>query len=215
MYAAAVAEAVARIRAGGLEKVVLARSLVAPNPGIDLRALLAELRRRDPGCHLFAAPADGGAFVGVTPETLVRREGERVLSLPHAGTAARSPDPGEDRRAAEGLLRSAKDRHEHRPVVEAVADALAPHCSELHVDPSRTSPPPPPSGTSPPRSAGACARRRRARSPWLRRSIPRRRSAGPRRPRPATSSPGSSRVPAGSSRGWWGGSTAAATANGR
>ncbi|MGO8685774.1 MAG: isochorismate synthase MenF [Candidatus Dormibacteria bacterium] len=135
VYAAAVAEAVARIRAGGLEKVVLARSLVAPNPGIDLRALLAELRRRDPGCHLFAAPADGGAFVGVTPETLVRREGERVLSLPHAGTAARSTDPGEDRRAAEGLLRSAKDRHEHRPVVEAVADALAPHCSELHVDP--------------------------------------------------------------------------------
>ena len=75
-YAEAVAEALARIRAGELEKVVLTRALVAANPGIDLAALLAELRRRDPECHLFAAPAgEEGAFVGATPETLLRREG--------------------------------------------------------------------------------------------------------------------------------------------
>ena len=137
-YAGAVAEAISRIRAGGLEKVVLARSLVASNPGIEMGALLAELRRRDPGCHLFAAPgfaAAEGDFVGATPETLIRREGDRVLSLPHAGTAARSPDPARDRQAAEALLRSAKNRHEHAAVVEAVADALQPHCAELWVDP--------------------------------------------------------------------------------
>ena len=136
-YAEAVAEAISRIRAGRLEKVVLARSLVAPNPGIEMRALLAELRRRDPGCHLFAAPvfaAEGGDFVGATPETLIRREGDRVLSLPHAGTAARSPDPARDRQVAEGLLASAKNLHEHAAVVEAVAGALQPHCAELWVD---------------------------------------------------------------------------------
>jgi isochorismate synthase len=138
-YAEAVAEAISRIRDGRLEKVVLARSLVASNPGIEVRALLAELRRRDPGCHLFAAPAfasaEGGDFVGATPETLIRREGDRVLSLPHAGTAARSPDPARDRQAAEALLRSAKNRHEHAAVVEAVADSLQPHCAQLRVDP--------------------------------------------------------------------------------
>jgi isochorismate synthase len=134
-YAAAVAEAITRIRAGELEKVVLARSLVTPNPGVDVRELLAELRRRDPACHLFAAPAGAeGTFLGATPETLVRREGDRVLSLPHAGTAARSADPARDREIAETLLRSVKNRHEHAPVVEAVASALALHCSELHVD---------------------------------------------------------------------------------
>jgi isochorismate synthase len=134
-YAAAVAEAIARIRSGELEKVVLARSLVAPNPGLDIRALLAELRRRDPGCHLFAAPVDGGGtFLGATPETLVRREGDRVLSLPHAGTVARSPDPDLDRWEAEILLRAAKGLHEHALVVEAVADALSPLCTELSVD---------------------------------------------------------------------------------
>ena len=138
-YAAAVAEAISRLRAGELEKVVLSRSLVASPPGIELRALLAELRRRDPGCHLFAAPVfatpGGGDFVGASPETLIRREGDRVLSLPNAGTAARSPDPGRDRQVAEALLRSAKNRHEHAAVVEAVADALQPHCTELRVDP--------------------------------------------------------------------------------
>ena len=135
-YAEAVAEALARIRAGDLEKVVLTRALVAANPGIDLGALLAELRRSDPQCHLFAAPAErDGTFVGATPETLLQREGDRVLSLPLAGTAARWPDdPGRDREAAEGLVRSAKNRHEHATVVEAVADSLSPHCTELRVD---------------------------------------------------------------------------------
>jgi isochorismate synthase len=135
-YAEAVAEALSRIRAGELEKVVLTRALVAANPGIDLATLLAELRRRDPECHLFAVYADeDGAFVGATPETLLRREGDRVVSLPHAGTAARWPDdPGRDRAAAEALVRSAKNQHEHAAVVEAVADTLAPHCTELRVE---------------------------------------------------------------------------------
>jgi isochorismate synthase len=135
-FAAVLAEALRRIEAGELEKVVLARSLAAVNPGIDLGALLAELRRRDPGCWLFAAQAaGGGVFLGATPETLIRRRGSSVLSLPHAGTAARAADPGEDRRAAQALLSSVKERHEHRVVVEAVAESLGPHCSELRVDP--------------------------------------------------------------------------------
>jgi isochorismate synthase len=135
-YEQAVGEALSRIRAGELEKVVLTRALVAGNPGIDLAALLAELRQRDPEVHLFAAPAgEEGAFVGATPETLLRREGERVVSLPHAGTAARWPDdPGRDREAAEALVRSAKNQHEHAAVVEAVAETLTPHCTELRVD---------------------------------------------------------------------------------
>jgi isochorismate synthase len=135
-YAEAVAEALARIRAGELEKVVLTRALLATNPGIDLATLLTELRRRDPECHLFAVSADeDGDFVGATPETLLRREGDRVVSLPHAGTAARWPDdPGRDRAAAEALVRSAKNQHEHAAVVEAVADTLAPHCAEMRVE---------------------------------------------------------------------------------
>ncbi|HXZ99042.1 MAG TPA: isochorismate synthase [Candidatus Binatia bacterium] len=133
-FRAAVVEAMRRIRSGDLEKVVLSRALVAGNPGIDGRRLLAALRRRDPGCHLFAAPAGTGTFLGATPETLVRRSGDRVVSVPHAGTAARSGDPDEDRNAGRALLHSPKDRHEHALVVDAVAAQLSPHCSDLRVD---------------------------------------------------------------------------------
>jgi isochorismate synthase len=135
-YREAVAEALSRIRAGELEKVVLTRALASANPGINLAALLAELRRRDPECHLFAAPVDEeGAFLGASPETLLRREGDRVVSLPHAGTAARWPDdPSRDQEAAEALVRSAKNQHEHAAVVDAVAETLTPHCTKLRVD---------------------------------------------------------------------------------
>jgi isochorismate synthase len=135
-FAARVAEAVRRIRAGDLEKVVLARILETDDPGLDPRALVAALRRRNPDAHVYAAQAGpGSVFLGAMPETVVRRLGDTVLSVPHAGTLPRSPDPVADRAAAARLLASPKERHEHRVVVEAVAEALAPHCASLDVEP--------------------------------------------------------------------------------
>ena len=135
-FAASVGEAIRRIRAGELEKVVLARALTGPNPGVDARALLGALRAADPGAHVFAASAGPGrVFLGATHETLVRRAGPSVLALPQAGTAARSPDPVRDREAGATLAGSEKERHEHAVVVDAVAESLAPFCSELRVDP--------------------------------------------------------------------------------
>ena len=135
-FAAIVGEAIRRIRAGELEKVVLARALTGPNPGVDARALLGALRAADPGAHVFAASAGPGrVFLGATHETLVRRAGTSVLALPQAGTAPRSPDPVRDREAGATLAGSEKERHEHAVVVDAVAESLAPFCSELRVDP--------------------------------------------------------------------------------
>ena len=134
-YTAAVREALRRIDAGDLRKVVLARSrtVVAPT---DLAAVLRRLAARDPRCHVFAAAIPGpGVVAGATPELLVRRRGDLVFSTPLAGSAARGADPASDRDAAERLMASVKDRAEHRLVVEAVADALAPLCRDLRVDP--------------------------------------------------------------------------------
>jgi isochorismate synthase len=137
VFAAAVAEAVRHLRAGELEKVVLARILEAENPGLDPRLLLAALRRRNPDAHVYAAHAGAGSvFLGAMPETVIRRRGEAVLSIPHAGTMPRSPDSAADREAAATLLASPKERHEHRVVAEAVAAALAPHCATLEVEPA-------------------------------------------------------------------------------
>ncbi len=134
-YADLVREALRRIGAGRLRKVVLARSLVVDaGRALDPVTLAWRLRAVDPERFAFAAPTAGGVLVGASPELLVRRTGRAVESAPLAGSAPRSGDPAEDRALAEGLLASAKDREEHAVVVEAVARALRPFCEELAWD---------------------------------------------------------------------------------
>jgi menaquinone-specific isochorismate synthase len=120
--------AVEAVRSGALEKVVLAREVaVASNRPLLQHHLLERLRALHPSCCAFAV--DG--FVGASPELLVRRTGTSVTSQPLAGTVARSGDPEQDRHLAAGLLASAKERAEHRIVVDAIAAALAPYCDHL------------------------------------------------------------------------------------
>jgi isochorismate synthase len=75
--------------------------------------------------------ADG--FVGASPELLVARAGERVWSQPLAGTAPRHGRAGSDVDAESSLLSSAKERQEHRLVVDAVGRTLARFCHVLEV----------------------------------------------------------------------------------
>ena len=113
----AVEAAVARIRSGALDKVVLAHDLVArADDDIDARFVLRGLAERYPDCWTFAV--DG--LVGATPELLVQRSGDEVLSRVLAGTAARGADAADDESLRTGLLRSAKDLEEHRFAVESV-----------------------------------------------------------------------------------------------
>ena len=103
-YASAVDAALDRLRDGGLDKVVLARTMeVDAGRALDPRRLVHRLRAVDPDCFAFAAPTRAG-------------------------------DPDEDRANAEALGSSAKDRQEHAIVVEAVFAALHPLCTELHHD---------------------------------------------------------------------------------
>lgn len=124
--------AVARIKAGELHKVVLARDLQAcASAEIDVRVLLARLTSRAPGCYTFAC----AGLVGATPELLIQREGHDVRSLVLAGTMARGGSKADDEALAAALLASAKNAEEHRYSVESVRDLLAPLCTEMTVDP--------------------------------------------------------------------------------
>lgn len=126
-WCAAVATAIEEIRAGALDKVVLARDLYARTvPVVDPRFLLQRLAHRYPSCWTFAV--DG--LLGATPELLVSRSGRDVVSRVLAGTVRRGRDAEDDALAA-GLLSSAKDLDEHRYAVASVADALASYCSSL------------------------------------------------------------------------------------
>jgi len=135
-YEVAVAEAVRRIRAGQLRKVVLARTVeVEAGRTLDPRLLAMRLRAVDPDAYTFAAPTNDGVIVGASPELLVSRRGDEVRSNPLAGSAPRSGDPEEDRANADALAASTKDREEHAIVVDAVAEILGPRCEDLSWDP--------------------------------------------------------------------------------
>jgi menaquinone-specific isochorismate synthase len=127
----AVAEAVERIEARELEKVVLARDvLVWSEQPFDVPVLLRRLARRFPGCFTFSC--DG--MIGATPELLVARQGDDVRSVVLAGTIARGDGRAEDERLAAGLMTSEKDLAEHRFAVDSVTEPLAGICSDLKVE---------------------------------------------------------------------------------
>ncbi|CAN5811672.1 chorismate-binding protein [soil metagenome] len=129
-WVSAVQEAVTRIEAGQLEKVVLARDLLAQAAGpIDARWPLRRLAEAYPGCWTYHV--DG--LVGATPELLVRRERGLVSSRVLAGTIRRTGDDQHDLALAAALARSSKDLEEHEYAVRSVADGLATHCSTVFV----------------------------------------------------------------------------------
>jgi isochorismate synthase len=139
----AVAAAVQALRAPDqdLHKVVLARSLLAHSRhALSPEVLLARLGA-DPSVATYAVPLPvepGHApawLVGATPELLLRKRGAELLSHPLAGSARRSADAAEDERAAQALLASNKDHDEHRHVVEAIVEGLAPYCSHIDAQP--------------------------------------------------------------------------------
>ena len=127
-YEEAVARAVQRIRAGELEKIMLARDVEVHAPiDHDLGAVLGLLREAFPSCYVFAVGRGDAAFVAASPEVLVRREGQRASTVALAGSSRRSADPAIDEHLGEQLLQSDKDREEHEIVVRRIARALRPH----------------------------------------------------------------------------------------
>ena len=129
-WSAVVASVVARISAGEMDKVVLARDLaVDARSAIDPRWLLQRLAERYDNTWVFAV--DG--LVGATPEMLVKLEKGLVTSRVLAGTIRRTGDDARDLALAASLARSSKDLEEHEYAVRSVAEALAPHCSSINV----------------------------------------------------------------------------------
>ena len=126
-YEGAVARALERIAAGELEKVVLAREVRVHAPhAIDPAPVLDGLRSAFPSCYCYLVATPELAFVGASPELLVRRDGQRAQTVALAGTARRSADPAVDDHLGERLLASGKDREEHAIVARRIERTLRP-----------------------------------------------------------------------------------------
>ena len=125
-----VAQAVARIHSGDIEKVVLARDLTATAAQpIDGRSALRKLSETYPSTWIFNV----AGLIGATPELLLRLKRGMVTSRVLAGTISKSGDDTRDLALAGSLARSSKDLEEHEYAVRSVADALEPFCSSTNI----------------------------------------------------------------------------------
>jgi len=125
-----VAQAITRIEKTGVDKVVLARDLVATTTtDVDARPILTKLAAEYPSTWTFAV--DG--LVGATPELLLRLSKGMVTSRVLAGTIPKTGDDAKDLALAASLARSSKDLEEHEYAVRSVAEALEPFCSSTNV----------------------------------------------------------------------------------
>ena len=130
-----VAQAVAATQRGDLDKVVLSRlmDIVAEQP-VDIPALMQRIVAQNPNSYHFHLPLpQGGSLVGASPELMLRKQGRDFSSCPLAGSARRDADAQRDRAAGDTLMHSAKDRHEHKLVTDAMRDVLQPRSRLLSV----------------------------------------------------------------------------------
>lgn len=126
-YEAAVERAVESIAGGDIEKVVLAREVRVHAPqAIDPAPVFDGLRTAFPSCYCYCMGTPELAFVGASPELLVRRDGARAQTVALAGTTRRSADPAVDDHLGEQLLQSPKNRAEQAIVARRIERALRP-----------------------------------------------------------------------------------------
>ncbi|RAX47208.1 isochorismate synthase [Arthrobacter sp. AQ5-06] len=137
-WMAAVAAGVAEIRTGALEKLVLARDIVATVPsGVNAAQVLRELAVRYRECWTYGV--DG--LVGATPEMLIQVEGRTAQARVLAGTLDRRDAHGEAGipmdYAERVLAGSEKQRHEHEIAIQSLTSQLAPFSEAMnaHAEP--------------------------------------------------------------------------------
>jgi len=116
-----------------LDKVVLARRVTLDlSTARDPFRVLQHLKRATPRCFHFAVrPSNGATFIGASPERLVRRTGDRVVSEAVAGTRARGDTDEADAALRDELMQSPKERREHAFVQEAIREELEGLCTAV------------------------------------------------------------------------------------
>ncbi len=118
-----------------LKKIVLSKILeLTLDRSVDIPRLLTNIMGQNPSAYHFSVPLESGILIGASPELLIRKEGNTLYSNPLAGSAKRSKDLQEDRRASQALQQSKKDQYEHRIVVDAIRSALIPMVQSMKLE---------------------------------------------------------------------------------
>jgi menaquinone-specific isochorismate synthase len=115
------------ITMGGFTKVVLARPFsLQSNDNSNISPVIRRLNNLYPSCFQFSfSPEKNQTFFGATPELLVNLDGNEIETVALAGSIKRGENQIDDDRQERLLMESAKNRHEHQLVVDAIQEQLA------------------------------------------------------------------------------------------
>jgi para-aminobenzoate synthetase component I len=137
-YRAAVQRVKDLIAAGDLFQANLSQRWTLPvepaEPVARALALTESLATCSPSPHAAFFGAGDHAIASASPERFFELRGRRVETRPIKGTRPRGADPGEDRRLAQELLASAKDRAENVMIVDVLRNDLGRVCETGSVE---------------------------------------------------------------------------------
>ncbi len=105
------------IVSGDIFQVVLSRR-VEVRAAADPLEVYRRLREINPSPYMYCLEFGERRIVGSSPETLVKLEGDRIVTKPIAGTRPRGETPEEDERLAREMLEDEKERAEHAMLVD-------------------------------------------------------------------------------------------------
>ncbi len=137
MWRAMIQHATARIQAGEMNKVVLARAAeLRFEQRLRLLPILNHLSQHYGNCTRFLfEPRSRYAFYGASPELLASARGKRIETMSLAGSSERGSSGEEDLRLGKALLRSHKNRQEQLIVSDKIRDRLLPLTDRLEIAP--------------------------------------------------------------------------------
>ena len=128
-------QAITQIEDGPWDKVVLSRVHrfeARTGTAFDAVATLKKLRRDQPDCTTFLVRGSTeSAFLGATPEPLIRTTGNLVRTCALAGSQPRGTDTARDTEFARSLRESVKEQHEHELVLATIKENLAPFTAAI------------------------------------------------------------------------------------
>ena len=121
------------ISAKEVNKVVISREVkIECDTLINVESVLQNLLEKNQNSFVFAYFKEGKTFLGATPEILVQKEKDNILSYALAGTISRTDKDDELQKII--LLNDAKNRYEHQIVIDTITDVIKKCTGEVMVD---------------------------------------------------------------------------------
>lgn len=114
---------------GQSKKIVASREIEFTSPtSFNIESILQNLIENNPACFIFAYQKGERVFLGATPEILVQKQNEKILSYALAGTLPKSVKNAQDI-----LLHDPKNLHEHDIVVQKIKEKMSENSEQVTV----------------------------------------------------------------------------------